>query len=144
MISRKLFFLAMVALFCMIFIELSQTAPLIKRQDGNVAFADFEGEVTGRFTWTNIPGEKCRVTGQFNTGLDSADIGDYELFIKDDDGKVIQDLTKEFRNEVTINPPGCSPFEVDFPSMTVGDVVGDSLVLKHKESKIGEAEIKSV
>ncbi|CAB5356522.1 unnamed protein product [Rhizophagus irregularis] len=96
MISRKLFFFAMVTLFCMIFIELSQTAPLIKRQVGKVAFADFEG------------------------------------------------FTDEFRREVTINPPGSSPFEVDFPSMTVEDVVGDNLVLKFKEYKIGEAKIKSV
>ncbi|CAB4379664.1 unnamed protein product [Rhizophagus irregularis] len=144
MISRKLFFFAMVTLFCMIFIELSQTAPLIKRQVGKVAFADFEGKVTGRFTWTNIPEEKCRVTGQFNTGLDKPDIGDYKLCIEDDDGKVIQDLTDEFRRKVTINPPGSSPFEVDFPSMTVEDVVGDNLVLKFKEYKIGEAKIKSV
>ncbi|RGB39543.1 hypothetical protein C1646_754383, partial [Rhizophagus diaphanus] len=123
---------------------LSQTAPLIKRQEGAVAYADFEGEVTGRFTWTNIPEEKCRVTGQFNTGLNSPDIEDYELFIEDDDGKVIQNLTEEFRREVTINPPDGSAFQVDYPSMTAGEIVGDNLVLKFKESKIGEAKIKSV
>jgi hypothetical protein len=55
MISGKLPLLSMVALFCMVFIGLTQTAPLNKRHDGgSVAYADFEteqGHRRGRYTW---------------------------------------------------------------------------------------------
>jgi hypothetical protein len=144
MISSKLSLLAMIALFCMIFIDLSQTAPLNKRQKvGEVAFADFTDGAEGRFTWTNIPGNRCRVTGQFNKGLEDPDVNNYELLLVDQDGNVIQDMTPEFK-QITINPPGGSAFEKDFPSslVTVEDVLGLKMVLKHKGNTIDEADIK--
>jgi hypothetical protein len=116
MMSRQSFLLALIALVCMIFVGSTQSSPLDRRSfAGAVAYAEFTGEVTGFFTWTNIPGDKCRVTGQWNTGFESADVDEYSYFLEDDKDKVIQDLTKEINSQISINPPGTSPFQCDFP-----------------------------
>ncbi|EXX62890.1 hypothetical protein GLOIN_2v1842098 [Rhizophagus irregularis DAOM 181602=DAOM 197198] len=89
MISRKLPFLVTVALFCMIFIGLTQTASLNKRQ-GDICFADFADGVDGLYTFTDFGGPfklkkrsiMHRVNGQFTKGFEKdTDINNYEFFI---------------------------------------------------------------
>ncbi|RIA95111.1 hypothetical protein C1645_758207 [Glomus cerebriforme] len=152
MMSRKSSFLAMIALVCcMILVGVTQSTPLVPLQKrfagtGDVAYCDFTDNVTGRFTWTNIPGGKCRVTGQFNTGLESPDVSDYEFTLEDDSGKTIQDLTEGIRKQIHINVPGCSPYQCDFPFSlsSVKDVVGLCYVVKMKGKVIGKGVIVGV
>ncbi|GES97377.1 hypothetical protein GLOIN_2v1604363 [Rhizophagus clarus] len=133
--SRKSLIFAFITLVSLIFVGLTQSTPLVplqKRFTGDVAYCDFGDKVTGRFTWTNIPGNKCRVTGQFNTGLDSPNVGDYSFFLEDGSGNSVHDLTQEIASQIHINPPGASPFQCDFPfSLTsVKDVTGLCFVVK--------------
>ncbi|GES88793.1 hypothetical protein GLOIN_2v1604363 [Rhizophagus clarus] len=133
------FYFVIFALVSLIFVGLTQSTPSIPLEKrfggaGAVAYCDFKDKVTGRFTWTNIPGNKCRVTGQFNTGFDSPDVNEYSFFLEDDKGNKVNDLTNEITSQIHINPPGCSPFQCDFPfSLTsVKDVTGLCFVVKHK------------
>ena len=146
MVSRNPYLLAMIALvFCMIFVKVTQSNPLEKRFDGTglVVYADFTGVVTGRFTWTNIPGNKCRVTGQFNTGLDNPNVSEYTFHLEDGSGSVIQDLTSDIASQIHINPPGSSPFQCDFPfSLTsVQDVAGLCFVVNYQSHSLGSGGI---
>ncbi|GBC08444.1 hypothetical protein RclHR1_08110004 [Rhizophagus clarus] len=140
MISRKLPFLAiMVALFCVIFIGLTQTAPLNKRQDDTSALADFNDDLVGRITWTN----DVRVLGQFTKGLEKdTNINNYGFFIITKKGKKI-DFTKDIRKKVTIFPSGgTSPYQGDFKSFTVQEIVGGTFFVTHKGKKFRKALIK--
>ncbi|HEY4383927.1 MAG TPA: hypothetical protein VGN34_05545, partial [Ktedonobacteraceae bacterium] len=78
-----------------------------------VAYADFTGDTTGRFTFTDLPGDKTRVTGQWNTGFSSADVGDYSFTLENEKGEVINDLTQDIAAQIHINVPGTSPFQKD-------------------------------
>jgi hypothetical protein len=143
--------LAIITLISLIFVGLTQSTPFVplqKRFDGTgqVAYCDFKDKVTGRFTWTNIPGNKCRVTGQFNTGLDSSDVKEYSFFLEDEDGNKVNDLTKEIAAQIHINPPGASPFECDFPFAltSVKEVKGLCFVVKHKGTTLSKGLIVGV
>lgn len=143
MISRKLPLLAIIALFCMIFMGLTQSAPLNKRQDdggGAPSIADFDNGVTGRFTWVET--ESYRFTGQFTRGFEKdTNIKNYEFFIVTKDGKKI-DFIKDFRKNVKIYPAGgTSPFQKDYKG-TVDKLVGGYFIIKHKGKKFSEALIK--
>jgi len=145
--SRQSYLLAMIALFCMIFVGSIQSSPLDRRSfAGAVAYADFTDKVTGRFTWTNIPDNKCRMTGQWNTGFDSPNVDEYSYFLEDDKEGVIQELTKEINAQISINPPGTSPFQCDFPFslMSVQDVEGLCFVVKHKGKTLSKALLVGV
>lgn len=149
--TKTSFILAIFALVSLIFVGLTQSTPLVPLQKrfsgtGAVAYCDFTDKVTGRFTWTNIPGNKCRVTGQFNTGLESPDIQEYSFFLEDDKENKVHDLTKDIASKVHINPPGASPFECDFPfSLTsVKEVTGLCFVVKHKGKTLSKAVIVGV
>ncbi|GES88029.1 hypothetical protein GLOIN_2v147922 [Rhizophagus clarus] len=85
-----------------------------------------------RFTWTNTAENVRRLIGQFNTGLEDPNVNSYELIIQDDNGNTINDLTREFTSQVTINTSGCLPYEEDFPFnlMTVESVVVNNNVLE--------------
>uniref|UniRef100_A0A1D1XV61 Gamma-aminobutyric acid receptor subunit beta n=1 Tax=Anthurium amnicola TaxID=1678845 RepID=A0A1D1XV61_9ARAE len=147
----KLSILAFLSFVCLIFVGLTQSTPLNPLEKrfsgaGAVAYCDFKDEVTGRFTWTNIPGNKCRITGQFNTGLTSPDVKDYTFFLEDDKETVVHDLTDDIAKQIHINVPGCSPYQCDFPfSLTsVKDVTGLCFVVKMKGKTLSKGIIEGV
>ncbi|RIA84021.1 hypothetical protein C1645_785084, partial [Glomus cerebriforme] len=158
MISRKLSLLSMIVLICMILIGLTQTAPLNKRQSGesgSVAYADFAGgdfkkrsnPVLGRFTFSNTPGKKCRVIGQFNGGLESPNIKDYILQIVKKNGDLVFDLTKTFTNgKVSVHMSGTTPYQQDFNlnEVSLETVVDKLMIVKNKGNKLAEAQIFKV
>jgi hypothetical protein len=161
MISRRLSFLAMVALFCMVFIELTQTTPLNKRQEdgysGAVAYADFEDGIGGRYTFASNPDDglsargyeadhvSTRYYGLFTRGFNKdRNIKNYEFYIVTKKGRKIN-LTKDFRNTVTIYPAGgTTPFQKDLKgeANSVNEIVYGKFVVKHKGEKVIEAPIK--
>ncbi|PKY39915.1 hypothetical protein RhiirA4_394035 [Rhizophagus irregularis] len=149
--SKTSFIIAIFALVSLIFVGLTQSTPLVPLEKrfsgaGAVAYCDFGDKVTGRFTWTNIPGNKCRVMGQFNTGLESPDVKEYSFFLEDDKETKVHDLTEEIASQIHINPPGASPFQCDFPfSLTsVKDVTGLCFVVKHKGTTLSKGIIVGV
>ncbi|RGB24845.1 hypothetical protein C1646_725208 [Rhizophagus diaphanus] len=149
--TKNSFIIVIFALVSLIFVGLTQSTPLVSLEKrfsgtGAVAYCDFGDKVTGRFTWTNIPGNKCRVTGQFNTGLESPDVKEYSFFLEDDKGNKVHDLTKEITAQIHINPPGASPFQCDFPfSLTsVKEVTGLCFVVKHKGTTLSKGIIMGV
>ncbi|CAB4429710.1 unnamed protein product [Rhizophagus irregularis] len=114
--SKTSFIIAIFALVSLIFVGLTQSTPLVPLEKrfsgaGAVAYCDFGDKVTGRFTWTNIPGNKCRVMGQFNTGLESPDVKEYSFFLEDDKETKVHDLTEEIASQIHINPPGNDSFQ---------------------------------
>jgi hypothetical protein len=137
MISRNLSLLAMVALFCMIFVGLTQTAPLNKRQA--IAWADFPDDL-GRTTF--VPGS-THVFGQFNRGFKKdTNINNYEFIIVTKEEKNI-DLTNGFRNKVKIYPDGSTaPFEINFKVNFVSNFVGCKFIIKHSGKIFAKALIK--
>ncbi|CAB4382109.1 unnamed protein product [Rhizophagus irregularis] len=119
MISRKLLLLAMVALFCMIFIGSTQTALLNKRQA--VVYADFANGITGQWTWTS-------------DGFD---------FVKRADGDFYRFRGLFTRENVKISSAGgTSPFQKVYEGFKVSDFVGGTFFVKHKGKKFSEATIK--
>ncbi|CAB4415769.1 unnamed protein product [Rhizophagus irregularis] len=152
MISRKFLLLATVALFCMIFIGTTQTAPLNKRWFG-VAYADFYNEIAGQWSWTTDGYEVdkgadsgfYRFRGSFTRGFKKdSNIQNYEFFAITKDGKKI-DYTKDFRKNVKIFPAGgTSPFQKDYKGIDAIKLAGGTFFVKHKGKKLSEASIKYV
>ncbi|CAB4415781.1 unnamed protein product [Rhizophagus irregularis] len=136
MISRKLLLLATVALFCMIFIGSTQTAPLNKRQ---TVFADFANGLTGEVTF--VPGS-YRLIVLFTRGFKDPNIEHYEFFVITKDRKKI-DYTKDFiKNVIISSAGGTSPFQKDYKGK-VSDFVGGTFFVYHNRKKFSEATIKS-
>ncbi len=79
--------------------------------------------------------------GQFNTGLVSPDMEDYEFLLIDDAGTTGQDLTSGVARQAHINVPGTSPFQVDFPfaMSSLSDVKGLSFQVTCKGTEVGDA-----
>jgi hypothetical protein len=138
MISRNLSLLAMVALFCMIFVGLTQTAPLNKR---DVAYADFGDG--GFFGFLDFTEGSTRVRGQFNRGFEKdTNIDHYEFIIVERGGKNI-DLTKGFRDKVNVRPDGSTaPFIIIFEENFVLDIVGGMFTIRRDEKIIAKTLIK--
>jgi hypothetical protein len=152
MISRKLLLLAMVALFCMIFIGSAQTAPLNKRVFG-IAYADFsKNEVVGQWTWYSDGYELdrrantdyYRLFGSFTRGFKKdSNIQNYELFLITKDGEKV-DYTDDFRKTVKISPAGgTSPLQKDYEG-EARKFAGGTFFLMHKGKKLSEASIKYI
>ncbi|CAB5211700.1 hypothetical protein RhiirA5_422605 [Rhizophagus irregularis] len=149
MISRKLLLLATVALFCMIFIGSTQTAPLNKRQA--VVYVDFEDEITGQWTWTSdgfdfvkrADGDFYRFRGLFTRGFEKdTNIQNYEFFVITKDRQKI-DYTQDIIENVKISSAGgTSPFQKVYEGFKVSDFVGGTFFVKHKGKKFSEATIK--
>ncbi|CAB4413863.1 unnamed protein product [Rhizophagus irregularis] len=157
MISRKLPFLVTVALFCMIFIGLTQTASLNKRQDdeGIPCYADFADGVDGSYSFYDYEGFsklkkrsiRHRVYGQFTRGFEKdTNIKNYEFFIITKKGRKV-DLTKDFKENVKIFPAGgTTPFQKDYKDddHSVHNLIGGKFIIKHKGKKLSSTLIKSV
>ncbi|CAB5211702.1 hypothetical protein RhiirA5_418726 [Rhizophagus irregularis] len=139
MISRKLLLLATVALFCMIFIGSTQTAPLNKREA--TAIADFNNGISGESTFIDVG--SYRLTGSFTRGCEKdTNIQNYEFFVITKDRKKI-DYTKDFIKSVKIFPAGgTSPFQKVYEGFHICDLVGGTFFVNHKGKKFSEALIK--
>lgn len=145
-------FLALFILLVVVVISSAIVSPVRSTHAvGGVWYADFTGgeagsetgAVSGRVTFTEIPGGICRHTAQFNTGFESADVDDYTFIIVDDNNKLLLDLTNNYR-EIHINVPGTSPIQIDFNSSVVcGDVAGAFFVIKNKGEVIGKTAIQA-
>ena len=158
MISRKLSLLV-IAFVCTIFTGLIQTA-----HGSSIAYVDFpdppalvearrikdDMEVTGRFTWAKIPGNKTRVAGQFNNGFKSSDVNDYTFSIECRDNskrgnKSRKMFTDDLKKKLHITPPGTSPYQNDFDAnkMSVVDFLKKcTFSVKFRGKKIGKAPIQ--
>ncbi|CAB4379657.1 unnamed protein product [Rhizophagus irregularis] len=146
MISRKLPFLVTVALFCMIFIGLTQTASLNKRQ-GDICFADFADGIDGLYTFTDFGGPfklkkrsiMHRVNGQFTKGFEKdTDINNYEFFIMTKEGRKV-DFTEDFKENVKIFPAGgTTPFQKVYKDddHSVNNLIGGKFVVNHNGKKL--------
>ncbi|RGB28155.1 hypothetical protein C1646_768165 [Rhizophagus diaphanus] len=149
MISRKLLLLTTVALFCMIFIGSTQTAPLNKRQ--SVAFAEFSNGIAGQWSWTSDAnefekrddGDYYRFRGLFTRGFEEdTNIQNYEFFVITKDRKKI-DYTQDIIENVKISPAGgTSPFQKVYEGFKVSDFLDGTFFVKHKGKKFSEASIK--
>ncbi|GBC06434.1 hypothetical protein RclHR1_06830002 [Rhizophagus clarus] len=149
MISRKLSLLAIVTLFCMIFIEITQSVPY----SGSVAYCDFpdppEDVPVGRITFANFGSTRdygTRVYGQFNQGFKKdANINNYEFVAETREGKI--NYTKEFRKSIKISSVGgTAPFQIDYKGdfTIVNKIVGGKFNIIHKGVKVVSGEIKHV
>jgi hypothetical protein len=148
MISRKLLLLA---LFCMIFIGSTQTAPLNKRVLG-VAYADFENGTAGRWTWTTDGSELdkrdnteyYRFSGSFTRGFkEDSNIQNYKFYVITKDGEKI-DYTDDICKGSKISPAGgTTPFQKDYKGEALKLAWGTFFV-EHKRKKISEASIKYI
>jgi hypothetical protein len=149
MISRKLLLLATVALFCMIFIGSTQSAPLNKRIPG-VAYADFANGDAGQWTWSSNGFDKrsdtehYRLYGSFTRGFDKdTNIQNYQFFVITKDGKKI-DYTNDFRKNIKIFPAGgTTPYQKDYKG-EARKFAGGTFFVKHKGKKFSEASIKYI
>jgi hypothetical protein len=108
---------------------------------GSVAYADFIDTVTGRFTFTTLPGDKTRVTGQFDTGITSPDISAYQFLLQDGDQRTVQDITQHIAAQAHINVPGTNAFQVQYPGT---QLTGLTFVVTLKGSTIGQAAITTI
>ncbi|CAG8605071.1 6398_t:CDS:1 [Funneliformis mosseae] len=147
MISRKLSLFVMIALVCMIFVGLTQSAPLSKRDN---AFAKFKkggkNKVVGLVTFTDI-GDKFRVIGKFNDGFKSKNVDDYELILEDANGGLELILTDIFREQAKgkMKPPGTPRFKVDIDNdqLTVRELIEKAFFnIRFKGRLIGSTKIK--
>ncbi|RGB39535.1 hypothetical protein C1646_754373 [Rhizophagus diaphanus] len=139
----------------MIFIGLTQSVSLNKRQGYEICYADFANGVDGSFQFADSEGPfklkkrsiRHRVYGQFTRGFEKdTNIKNYEFFIITKKGRKV-DFTKDFKENVKIFPSGgTTPFQNDYKNddHSVNNIIGGKFFVKHKGKKLASSLIKRI
>lgn len=108
---------SIVAILVAFFLTLAcftHASPIFGRDPGDVVYVDFNPKpCLGRITFTELPGDVVRMTGQMNIGFPD-DTASYRF--------TVGDISETFDAD-QIFPPGTAPFQEDFEDVTIDDFI---------------------
>ncbi|CAG8528398.1 10558_t:CDS:1 [Diversispora eburnea] len=117
--NQKITFSTILVVLTLFFVCFTNAAPIEARAAGQVVYVDFLSPTTGRTTVTEWQTGKCRMLGQFNSGITP---GTYELRVSGTPTRTIS------IPQALIYPPGIAAFQFDF-DLTIQAFAGRTLSL---------------